>query len=239
MSTRRPQMAYLWVPQEIILHSLFESGVSRIQGLEKYITDDVVRHGNRLNELEKKIANVYQEYASAEAMDDDALFANEDDEEEESAFVMYVVTSFALSGTDADVTVFPQGPIHGRHRRGLSGSPRARYRCRVWPFLSFNSQTSPQRQEECQGSKCCVWIISLPPILSPSYLFISIEPSRPNPHPPPPHQSRLLHLPRRVSRARLACFVAISSTASRVQDSTRSQTIPQILRRRSSARLDR
>ncbi|KAI9507752.1 hypothetical protein F5148DRAFT_1202423 [Russula earlei] len=74
--------------EEIILHSLFESGVSRIQGLEKYITDDVVRHGNRLNELEKKITNVYQEFTSTEAIDDEALFANEDDEEEESAFVM-------------------------------------------------------------------------------------------------------------------------------------------------------
>ncbi|KAI0253661.1 hypothetical protein BJV78DRAFT_1152789 [Lactifluus subvellereus] len=74
--------------EEIILHSLFESGVSRIQGLERYITDDVVRHGNRLNELEKKITNVFQEFTSTEAIDDDALFANEDDEEEESAFVM-------------------------------------------------------------------------------------------------------------------------------------------------------
>ncbi|KAI9452359.1 hypothetical protein BJY52DRAFT_1124430, partial [Lactarius psammicola] len=74
--------------EEIILHSLFESGVSRIQNLERYITDDIVRHGNRLNDLEKKIVNVYQEFTSTEAIDDDALFANEDDEEEESAFVM-------------------------------------------------------------------------------------------------------------------------------------------------------
>ncbi|KAH9020108.1 hypothetical protein EDB84DRAFT_1515737 [Lactarius hengduanensis] len=74
--------------EEIILHSLFESGVSRIQNLERYITDDIMRHGNRLNDLEKKIANVYQEFTSAEAIDDDTLFANEDDEEEESAFVM-------------------------------------------------------------------------------------------------------------------------------------------------------
>lgn len=77
--------------QEIILHSFFESGVSRIQGLERYITDDILRHGNRLNDLEKKIVNVYQEFTSAEAIDDDALFGNEDDEEEESAFVMYAL----------------------------------------------------------------------------------------------------------------------------------------------------
>ena len=41
--------------------------MSRIQGLERYITDNVVRHGNRLNELEKKITNVYQEFTSTEA----------------------------------------------------------------------------------------------------------------------------------------------------------------------------
>ena len=50
-----------------------------------------MRHGNRLNDLEKKIVNVYQELTSAEAIDDDTLFANEDDEEEESAFVMYAL----------------------------------------------------------------------------------------------------------------------------------------------------
>ncbi|KAH8977282.1 hypothetical protein EDB86DRAFT_2838091 [Lactarius hatsudake] len=74
--------------EEIILHSLFESSVSRIQNLERYITDDIMRHGNRLNDLEKKIVNVYQEFTSAKAINDDTLFANKDDEEEESAFVM-------------------------------------------------------------------------------------------------------------------------------------------------------
>ena len=71
------------------MHTLFESGTSRIQELERYINDDVIRHGNRLNDLEKKLSNAYQEFTSTEALDDDALFANEDDEEE-SAFVMYV-----------------------------------------------------------------------------------------------------------------------------------------------------
>jgi transcriptional activator SPT7 len=101
------------VPKEMILHSLFESGVSRIQGLERYITDDVARHGNRLNELEKKITNVYQEFTSSEAIDDDALFANEDDEEEESAFVMYALCLFAPELCEVDMVVFVQGPIHG------------------------------------------------------------------------------------------------------------------------------
>jgi len=83
--------------EEIILHALFESGVSRIQGLEKYIKDDVERHGSRLKELEKKITNVYQEFASTDAIDDDTLFANEDDEEEESAFVMYALLCLSVS----------------------------------------------------------------------------------------------------------------------------------------------
>ena len=68
--------------------------MSRIAALDKYINDDIRRHGNRLSELEKKIANVYQEFTANEALDDDVLFANEDDEEEESAFVMY---TFCLS----------------------------------------------------------------------------------------------------------------------------------------------
>lgn len=63
--------------------------MSRIAALDKYIGDDIQRHGNRLSELEKKITNVYQEFTATEALDDDTLFANEDDEEEESAFVMY------------------------------------------------------------------------------------------------------------------------------------------------------
>jgi hypothetical protein len=73
--------------------------------LEKYITDDVERHGKRLSELEKKITNVYQEFTSSDAIDDDTLFANEDDEEEESAFVMYALHPSALGGCNADVVV--------------------------------------------------------------------------------------------------------------------------------------
>jgi hypothetical protein len=47
--------------------------------------------GTGLGELERKITNVYQEFAAAEVIDDDALFADEDDEEKESAFVMYAL----------------------------------------------------------------------------------------------------------------------------------------------------
>ena len=53
-----------WV-QEIILHTLFESGITHVRDLERYITDDVIRYGNRLNELEKKLVNAYNEVVSA------------------------------------------------------------------------------------------------------------------------------------------------------------------------------
>ena len=89
--------------QEIILHTLFESGITRIDDLERYIQDDVVKYGGRLTDLEKKLDNAYREAVSPplyrirstlirflqtteEAIDDDALFGNED--EEDNAFVM-------------------------------------------------------------------------------------------------------------------------------------------------------
>ena len=91
--------------EEIILHTLFESGTARISELERYVKDEIIRHGSRLTELEKKLANAYNEavssipvvkpyicsdvyiQASGEAWDDEALF-KEEDEEEEGEFVM-------------------------------------------------------------------------------------------------------------------------------------------------------
>ncbi|KAH7911321.1 hypothetical protein BJ138DRAFT_1150946 [Hygrophoropsis aurantiaca] len=75
-------------PEEIILHTLFESGTTKIQDLERYIQDDVIRYGARLGDLEKKLEGAYREVTAVEALDDDALFAAEDDEEDEGAFVM-------------------------------------------------------------------------------------------------------------------------------------------------------
>jgi hypothetical protein len=49
------------INQEIILHTLFESGITRVGDLEGYVLDDVVRHGGRLSELDKKLDNAYQE----------------------------------------------------------------------------------------------------------------------------------------------------------------------------------
>ena len=51
-------------PQEIILHTLFESGSSKVQDLERYISDDVERYGARLSELEKKLVGAYRELVS-------------------------------------------------------------------------------------------------------------------------------------------------------------------------------
>ncbi|TFK50878.1 hypothetical protein OE88DRAFT_1660007 [Heliocybe sulcata] len=74
--------------EEIILHTLFESGTTKIQDLERYVKDDIVRYGSRLGELEKKLSTAYSDAAADEVMDDDALFAHEDDENEDGAFVM-------------------------------------------------------------------------------------------------------------------------------------------------------
>ena len=47
--------------QEIILHTLFESGVSQVSELEKFVSDDIERYGSRLLELEKKLVGAYRE----------------------------------------------------------------------------------------------------------------------------------------------------------------------------------
>ncbi|KAF7965775.1 hypothetical protein HWV62_41801, partial [Athelia sp. TMB] len=83
--------------EEIILHTLFESGTTRIQDLERYIKDDVVRYGTRLTDLEKKLVGAYRDASVAEVMlDDDALFGEGSDEEEDGAFVMGNFASDAL-----------------------------------------------------------------------------------------------------------------------------------------------
>ncbi|KIP09038.1 hypothetical protein PHLGIDRAFT_103496 [Phlebiopsis gigantea 11061_1 CR5-6] len=74
--------------EEIILHTLFESGVTRIHDLERYVQEDIVRYGARMTDLEKKLRNAYTEATADQAWDDEALFKMEDDEEEDSEFVM-------------------------------------------------------------------------------------------------------------------------------------------------------
>ncbi|GJE98207.1 hypothetical protein PsYK624_144300 [Phanerochaete sordida] len=75
--------------EEIILHTLFESGVTRAPyDLERYIKEDVVRYGNRMNDLEKKLSHAYSEATADQAWDDEALFGPEENEEEDGEFVM-------------------------------------------------------------------------------------------------------------------------------------------------------
>ncbi|KAF8514635.1 hypothetical protein BU17DRAFT_94325 [Hysterangium stoloniferum] len=65
--------------EEIILHTLFEGGVSEIQDLERYIKDDVVRYGGRLGDLEKKLVGAYREVTSVEVLNDEGIFEEGDD----------------------------------------------------------------------------------------------------------------------------------------------------------------
>lgn len=43
------------------MHALFASGTTRVNELERYISDDILRNGNRLADLEKKLLNAYEE----------------------------------------------------------------------------------------------------------------------------------------------------------------------------------
>ncbi|TEB37911.1 hypothetical protein FA13DRAFT_1725533 [Coprinellus micaceus] len=75
--------------KEIILHTLFESGVSKVAELERFITDDVERYGTRLLELEKKLVNAYRETTAGDILEEEGLF-DEDEEEEAGALTLYV-----------------------------------------------------------------------------------------------------------------------------------------------------
>ncbi|KAG6888372.1 hypothetical protein C0995_008808 [Termitomyces sp. Mi166 len=68
-------------PEEIILHTLFESGISKIQELERYVSDDVERYGARLAGLEEKLVAAYRETTAGEVLEDEGLFEEEDEEE--------------------------------------------------------------------------------------------------------------------------------------------------------------
>ncbi|KAI3611684.1 saga complex protein [Moniliophthora roreri] len=71
--------------EEIILHTLFESGMSKVSDLERYVTDDVERYGSRLGDLEKKLVGTYREVTAVDTViDEDGIFG-EDSEEEDNA----------------------------------------------------------------------------------------------------------------------------------------------------------
>ncbi|KAL1759826.1 hypothetical protein FB107DRAFT_245984 [Schizophyllum commune] len=71
-------------PEEIILHTLFESGVSEVQDLERYIADDVERYGTRLADNETKLVRAYRDRVTAPdgIIVDEGLFDEDEDDEE-------------------------------------------------------------------------------------------------------------------------------------------------------------
>ncbi|CAE6473133.1 unnamed protein product [Rhizoctonia solani] len=65
--------------EQIILHALAEHGISEVQEMERYVKDDVERYGTRLQDLERKLTNAYDEQTQAGAMEDDELFDEENE----------------------------------------------------------------------------------------------------------------------------------------------------------------
>ncbi|KAF7368402.1 Programmed cell death protein 6 [Mycena venus] len=63
-------------PEETILHTLFKSGISRVQDLERYISDDVERYSAHLG---KKLVGVYREVTAVDVLDGEGLFKEEDE----------------------------------------------------------------------------------------------------------------------------------------------------------------
>lgn len=60
--------------QEIVLHALFENGTLEVQEMERYIKDDVERYGNKISELERKLAQTYNDQVEPLTIEDDTLF---------------------------------------------------------------------------------------------------------------------------------------------------------------------
>ncbi|KAJ7346467.1 hypothetical protein DFH08DRAFT_700766 [Mycena albidolilacea] len=120
-------------PEEIILHTLFESGISRVQDVERYISDDVERHGTRLGDLEKKLVGAYREVTAVDVLDDEGLF--EDEEEEGGALTMGdfadvvgedylglrelgIAAEFGMSSLS-----IPKKLLRGKRRVGMGAAP--------------------------------------------------------------------------------------------------------------------
>lgn len=71
-------------PEEIVLHTLFENGVTEVNQLERYVRDDVQRYGGRLQEILRKLQTAYREQSEKEL--------DEEDYDEEEDIVGYVKT---------------------------------------------------------------------------------------------------------------------------------------------------
>ncbi|EPB89608.1 hypothetical protein HMPREF1544_03540 [Mucor circinelloides 1006PhL] len=68
--------------EEILLHSLHENGVSQLEDLENYVTDDVEKYGHRLKDVSRRLEGTYQELVAGsteEAIhDENDLFEDDD-----------------------------------------------------------------------------------------------------------------------------------------------------------------
>ncbi|KAH9949306.1 hypothetical protein B0H21DRAFT_147863 [Amylocystis lapponica] len=123
--------------EEIILHTLFSSGITEVNELERYIKDDILRYGGRLAETEKKLLSAYQDGTTEEAWDDEQLFHNAEDEEEDGEFVMGnfadsfgedflglrelgIASEFGLSSL-----TIPKKLLKGKRKEGLKEGPSA------------------------------------------------------------------------------------------------------------------
>ncbi|KZO92244.1 hypothetical protein CALVIDRAFT_520521 [Calocera viscosa TUFC12733] len=58
-------------PEEIVLHTLFENGVTEVNQLERYVRDDVQRYGGRLQEIARKLQTAYREQSEKELDEED------------------------------------------------------------------------------------------------------------------------------------------------------------------------
>ncbi|KZT33790.1 hypothetical protein SISSUDRAFT_1027315 [Sistotremastrum suecicum HHB10207 ss-3] len=67
--------------EDIILHTLFENGIPEISELEYYIKDDIVRHGARMLDVEKKLSNALADANAMDVIDDDVVFGEDADED--------------------------------------------------------------------------------------------------------------------------------------------------------------
>ncbi|KAI9496603.1 hypothetical protein BDB00DRAFT_807985 [Zychaea mexicana] len=66
--------------EEILMHVLYENGVSDISELESYIRDDVERYGHRLDELHRRLESSYQDILTGpvEKSDDEGFLQDEE-----------------------------------------------------------------------------------------------------------------------------------------------------------------
>ncbi|EJT96990.1 hypothetical protein DACRYDRAFT_119786 [Dacryopinax primogenitus] len=63
--------------EEIVLHTLFENGVTEVNQLERYVRDDVQRYGGRLQEISRRLQTAYREQTEKEVDEED--FDEEED----------------------------------------------------------------------------------------------------------------------------------------------------------------